>query len=435
MAHDVTAGRHARCSAETVSFGAITQSVEYRLGIALALGLLVGVERERRKGAGPRRAAAGIRTFGVVALLGGVAALGPTLLLAVAFAGVTALTVLGYARERESDPGATTEVALLVMFLVGALAMQDPRRATIIAVTVAVVLAVRERLHRFAREVLTERELEDGLMLAAAAFVVLPVLPDRPVGPFDALNPRTLWRLVVLVMAIGAAGHALSRAVGPRAGLAVTGLASGFVSSAAAIGAMGARAKADPAGQPAAVAGATMSVVSTFVQLAIVTFVTSIAAGRALLVPCAAAVAVAAGGALVLGRGALRKGGELRASGRAFEPKTAVAFAALVGLVWVVAAAVRARLGAPGIVLAAAVTGFVDAHAPAIAVAGLVSTGHLAPERAVVPILLAATTNGVSKVVIARSAAGAAFAKPVAIVVAASLAAAWAGALAGSLCG
>ena len=413
-----------------LNFGAITQSQEYRLGIALALGLLVGVERERRKGTGAHRASAGIRTFGIVALLGAVGALGPTALLVLAFGGVVGLTVLGYLRSRESDPGATTEVALLVMFLVGRLTMDDPRRATIIAVTVAVVLAVRERLHRFARDVLTERELEDGVLLAAAAFVVLPILPDRAVGPYGALNPRTLWRLVVLVMTIGAAGHALARVVGARAGLLVIGLASGFVSGTAAIGAMGAQAKAAPATRPAAVAGATMSVVSTFVQLAIVTFATSVPAGRALVVPSVAAIAVATAGALVVGRKALREGGDPPAVGRAFEPKTAFAFAALVGLVWVIAAAVRAWLGAPGVILASAVTGFVDAHAPAIAIAGLVSTGDLRPDGATVPILLGVTTNSVSKLVVARSTGGAAFANRVAVVVAASLVAAWMGALA-----
>ncbi len=407
----------------------ITQTTEYRLGIALALGLLVGVERERRKGAGAQRAAAGIRTFAMVTLLGALASLAPTALLATAFLGIVALTVLAYGRSRESDPGATTEVALLVMFLVGVLTMQDPRRATVVGVTVAVVLAVRERLHRFARDVLTERELEDGLMLAAAAFVILPVLPDRAVGPFDALNPRTLWRLVVLVMAIGAAGHALARAVGPRAGLAVVGLASGFVSGTAVIGAMGARAKAEPATRPGAVAGAAMSIVSTFVQLAIVTFVTSVAAGRAVLLPIVAAAVVAAAGALVVGRGALRAPAAAVAGGRAFEPKTAVAFAALVGGVWVMAAAVRAWLGAPGVVLAAAITGFADAHASAIAVAGLVASGDLAPDRAIVPVLVGATANCVSKVVVARSAAGATFAKPVAAVVAAAVIAMWAAAL------
>ena len=99
-----------------MDLGAITQTTEYRLGIALALGLLVGVERERRKGAGAHRAAAGIRTFAMVTLLGALASLAPIALLALAFAGVVALTVLAYGRNRESDPGATTEVALLVMF-------------------------------------------------------------------------------------------------------------------------------------------------------------------------------------------------------------------------------------------------------------------------------------------------------------------------------
>jgi len=143
-------------------------------------------------------------------------------------------------------------------------------------------------------------------------------------------------------------------------------------------------------------------------------------------------VVVATAGALVVGRRALREGGEMPATGRAFEPKTALAFAALVGVVWVVAAAIRAWLGAPGVVLASAVTGLVDAHAPAIAIAGLVSTGDLTPNGAVVPILVGVTTNSVSKIIVARSTGGAAFASRVAAVVATSIIAAWLGALARS---
>ena len=413
-----------------MDFGGLTQSTEYRLGIALALGLLVGVERERRKGQGKHRVPAGIRTFAIITLLGALAAyLSPTLV-AIGFVAVAALAALGFARDKSPDPGgATTEVALLVMFLVGALTMIDPRRATLVGITVAVVLAARERLHRFVREVLTEQEVQDGLMLAAAAFIVLPLLPDRAVGPFDALNPRTLWRLVVLVMAIGAAGHALARGLGPRAGLPVVGLASGFVSGTAAIGSMGAQAKSSESQRLGATAGAVFSLVSTFIQLGVVTFATSASAGRAILVPVIAAAAVATLGALVVGRRASKSKVDAGVVGRAFEPKMAAAFAVVVGILLVLAAGVRDRLGALGILVGAAITGLADAHTSAIAVAGLVASQRIPSSEATLPILVATSTNCLSKIVVAWWTGGPAFAKPVVLVVLAALAAAWAGAL------
>jgi len=412
-----------------VGVGGVTQTIEYRLGIALALGLLVGVERERRKGQGGHRTPAGIRTFAIVTLLGAVAALLSPVLTAIGFVGVAALAALGFAKDKSPDPGATTEVALLVMFLVGSLTMRDPSRATVVGITVAVLLAARERLHRFVRDVLTAQELADGLALAAAALIVLPLLPDRALGPFSALNPRMLWRLVVLVMAIGAGGHVLSRGLGPRAGLPVIGFASGFVSGTAAIGSMGAKAKESEVQRLGATSGAVFSIVSTFIQLGIVTFVTSARAGRTVLVPIIAAAVVSTLGALFIARRASKTKVEADKLGRAFEPKAAIGFALAVGAMLLLAAALRQWLGATGILVGAALTGFADAHMSAIAVAALVANGKLEPSGAMLPILVGTTTNCVSKVIVAWSAGGEAFAKPVIAVVLAALAACWAGAL------
>jgi len=161
-------------------------------------------------------------------------------------------------KEAHTLSGLTTEIALVLTVLVGGLAIQDAAAAAAVAVVVAMLLAARERLHHFVGRVLSEEEVQAALVLAAAAIVVLPLLPDRPLGPFAALNPRTIWRLVILVLAIGASGHVAVRALGPRFGLPIAGLASGFVSSSATIGAMGSRAAKSPEMIGAATAGAVL---------------------------------------------------------------------------------------------------------------------------------------------------------------------------------
>jgi uncharacterized membrane protein (DUF4010 family) len=111
------------------------------------------------------------------------------------------------------------------------------------------------------------RELEDALIFGGATLVVLPLLPDQSPGLFGALNPRSIWIIVVLVMAISSAGHIAVRGLGARAGLAIAGLASGFVSSIATISSMGARAAANQTILAATVAGAVLSTVSTVIQM------------------------------------------------------------------------------------------------------------------------------------------------------------------------
>ena len=178
-----------------------------KLAVALGIGLLLGAERERRKGTGPARSAAGIRTFALTALLGGLAAtLGGEALLVAGAIMIGSLAALSYLRDSAEDPGLTTEVALLATYLLGALALSQPALAAAVAVVVAVLLASRTVLHRFVQSILTEQEVGDALLLLASALVILPLAPDRPVGPFGVLNPRTLWTLVVLVMAISSAG-------------------------------------------------------------------------------------------------------------------------------------------------------------------------------------------------------------------------------------
>ncbi|MDP3239566.1 MAG: DUF4010 domain-containing protein, partial [Reyranella sp.] len=238
--------------------------------VALGVGLLVGIDRERKKGEGPGRGAAGIRTFTLASLAGATgAAAGGDLLLAAVVLGMAAFAGLSYWRARDNDPGLTTETALVATTLLGGLAIREPAFAAGVGVVVALLLNARVALHRFVRSVLTDEEIHDLLIFAGATLVVLPLLPDHPIGPYGALNLRTIWLVVILVMGVGALGYIAVRLVGPRFGLPLAGLASGFISSSATIGAMGARSTRDPHLMRPAAAGAMMSSVATVVQLGI----------------------------------------------------------------------------------------------------------------------------------------------------------------------
>lgn len=403
----------------------------WRLAVALGIGLLMGVERERHKGSGPGRAPAGVRTFALVALVGGISmVIGNMAVLAVALGFVGAAVLIAYALGDRSDPGLTSEIALLTAFLLGALAQEEPQLAAGLAVTVTVLLAMRDQLHRLVSQVLTEREIHDGLLFAAAALVILPLLPAERVGPYGAFDPFAMWRLVVIVMAIGGAGYIAHRALGSRVGLPLAGFASGFVSSSATIGAMGGRAKREPQLLRPAVAAAVLSTVATVIQMVVVVGATSVPALREIApAMVAAGVAATAYGAVFALR-AFRDGAEVEAAaGRAFEPKTAIIFAATVSVILLVSAALHDWLGNAGLALSTAVAGFADTHAAAISVASLVASGKLPAEDAVIPILAGLTTNSATKAVLAITSGGTRFARAVWPGIFAVAAAAWLGLL------
>jgi uncharacterized membrane protein (DUF4010 family) len=375
--------------------------------VALGIGLLIGIERERSKGDGPDRAAAGVRTFLLIALVGALASTAAQRFGGLIFAiggGFVALAALAaYRRSRAEDPGLTTEVAMLVTFLLGALAMTALPLAAGLGVVVAVVLASKSALHRFVRDTLTEQEVHDGLLLAAAAAVVLPLLPDRAIDPFGAFNPHTLWTLVVLVMAINAGGYIALRMLGPGAGLALAGFVGGFISSTATIAAMGDRARASPQLRAQCAAAALFSNVATILMLGAVIGALSPPMLRHLAWPLAlagiAAVIAAAAARWRLDPGAVAD--RPVAGGRPFEPRQALSFAAIVSAILLLSALVHRWLGDAGIGLAAGVSGFADVHAAAASVAQLAAAGAIAPERADWPVFVALATNSASKLLMA----------------------------------
>ncbi len=401
--------------------------------VALGIGLLIGAERERRKSEGPARAAAGLRTFAIAALLGAVAMeVGDGLMLAVAAAGITLMSAIAYLRDRSEDPGLTSEVALVITVVLGGFAMREPTKAAAVAVVVAVMLAARAPLHHFVRNVLTAPELKSALILASATLVVWPVLPNRFLGPFEAINPQGIWTVAILIMVIGAGGHIATRFLGGRYGLPLAGLAAGFVSSSATIASMGSRVTGNPLLLGPAVAGAVLSNVATIIQATALLAVVSPAVLMALWPSLAAAGATAIALGAVFTFGARTATAETpEAEAEAFSLPAALVLAVVIAAVLLAAAALRHWLGSQGVVAGAALAGFADAHASIVSVASLAASGKMPVADAAIPILAGLTTNSLTKIALATASGSRAYAKRVVPCVILVLAAAWFGLQAG----
>jgi len=388
----------------------ITEDALLGLAAALGAGLLIGIERERRKGTGPHRAFAGVRTFTLAALGGAGAQLTGYPWLVVTGAGlIVALAAIGYWRERSRDPGVTTELALFVTYVIGVVAVGGRALAAGGAVVVTTLLASRGLLHRFSVDLLSQSELRDGLLFCGAALVVLPLLPEQGAAWLPAVNPRRLWGLVVLFMGLQAAGYVALRAAGPRLGLALSGLASGFVSSTATIAALGARARGAPELRSACVSGALFSTVATVLLLAVVAAAVN-PDGLRLLGPSliGGLVAALAGAGLSL-RHRPSATADPMARGRAFNLLYAIGFAVLLSAVTAVMGYLTARFGQFALPLGAALSGFFDVHAAATSVLSVGATAEIPRAELVTAVLLAFTTNTTSKLVAAVSAGGFAY--------------------------
>jgi uncharacterized membrane protein (DUF4010 family) len=386
----------------------------FGLAAALGGGLLIGIERERRKGFGQHRALAGVRTFTLASLTGATAGLlGAPLLEFAGGALVVVLAAIARWRERSRDPGITTELALFATYLIGLVAVWRPVLAGGGAVLIAGLLASRSALHRFSVELLTETELRDGLLFAALALIVLPLLPDASIAWLGA-SPRRIFALVVTFMGLQAAGYVALRVAGPRLGLALSGLASGFVSSTGTIAALGTRARGDPRLLGACISGALFSCLATVVLLAIVVGAVYPPA-FSLVGPSLGLALFAAVTAATLALWRQRGSSDSHPiSGRPFNLLHALGFAAILVGVTAGMELVNARYGYIGAGVAAAVTGIFDVHASATSTLSLAASGVLPPSGLLVPILLAFSTNTCSKLVAAFTTGGVRYGIPVA---------------------
>ncbi|WP_136415801.1 DUF4010 domain-containing protein [Herbaspirillum sp. ST 5-3] len=394
--------------------------------VAISGGLLVGLDRERHKGTGPHRSLAGVRTFALAGVAGAVArAFGDPWLVAVGAAMVAVLIAIGYWRERSDAPGITTELALFVTYLLGAGAVEHAQLASGAFVVVAGLLASKTRLHRFATEVLTAEELSDGLILAGAALVIFPLVPNRPMPLLANANPHHLWRLIVLLMALQAAGHIAQRAAGRKLGLALAGLASGLVSSTSTIAAMGARARKEPDAVAACVSGALFSNVSSMTLLLSVAAAINPGALQTLWPLFAAGISAGLAVALL---SVYRQGSghaEDAPPTQVFSIGHATGFAVLLTTLTGAITLATEHFGRIATEVGVALAATVDLQAPVASLLSLASGGAIDASAIAFPLLLAISVNAAAKICTAWATGGKAFAARLAPGLFVTIAAMW----------
>ncbi len=373
------------------------------LAEALAIGLLVGIERYKSRRPG-EPGFAGVRTFALSSLLGALAGLiGQPLLTFATFTALAALIGVGYYRSSERSLGATTEVAALLVFWLGYLLHEREVLAIATAIVLTILLASKRALHDFVKEKISETELYDTLKFLAVVIVVWPLLPDRALGPYASLNPSRLWLLVILVSSIGYSGYLLARWLGGRRGLRLSALIGGVVSTTATTMSLAQRARESPEhSRDCSVAGVLANSVQ-MPRLLILVAVLHPPLAVTLLIPF---VGMAAAG--LLGSGLVARGIR-RGRDAAFEiplrnPYSltpALKFALFFVAILLLLETAEARLGAGGVLLASALGGAGSASAAALSVAQLGAGGELVTEMAALSVLVAWAANATVKWLIA----------------------------------
>jgi uncharacterized membrane protein (DUF4010 family) len=390
-----------------------------RLAVALAIGLVIGIERgwkQREEAEGDR--AAGLRTHTLSGLLGGIwGALAVaasdrgagTVALGIAFLAFAA--VIGTFRYREmvrdQSFGATTVVAAMIAFALGALAvMGDVTAAAAAGVATALLLALKAALHEWLKK-LTWEELRAGLILAAMTVILLPLLPDREVARWFPVNPREVWLLTILIAALSFAGYVAIRMAGASLGVLLSGLAGGLVSSTAVTLNMARLAREHPERQKLFAAAIMLASAMMMLRVLIVVGVLNVALVEILAVPLILAALAQAGVAGAFCNWALSDGLVVRplALKNPFDLIVVLEFGALLAVIMALAKGLAAWIGAKGAFALAAVSGIVDVDAISLSMARLAPEA-LGADNAAFAILIAVTVNSLSKVVLAATAGG-----------------------------
>jgi uncharacterized membrane protein (DUF4010 family) len=390
------------------------------LATALAVGLLVGLERGWRDRELPEgRRVAGLRTFALIGLLGGVLTLLPSEPGVLPSAGLLALAAFFLVSYRQASRASgslsvTTAIAGLVTFGLGALAAGGrPLAAVAAAVVVALLLDLKPVLHGWLR-LIRPAELIAVLQLGVLSAVVLPLLPDAGYGPYEALNPFRLWLAVVLIAALSLLGHVAVRMRGESQGLLWTGLLGGLASSTAATLALARTARSHPAWSASVAAAIIASNGVMFARMAVLALVLqpTLAPGLSTYLLLLAVLTFILAALRWRRRSAAGPSDEAP-HGRPFDLPTAIGFGVVLGVVAVASRAAQAALGDAGLFAVAFVAGLADVDAILISSVQLLAQGMATPSVTATTVLLAAAANMVAKGSLAWGIAGRAVGVPV----------------------
>ncbi|NDP39294.1 MAG: MgtC/SapB family protein [Rhodoferax sp.] len=374
-----------------------------RFAVAIGLGMLLGLERERSK---VEDGGAGVRTFALIALSGALAghlgqSLGLDWLALALFVAVAALIVGMYVvTAQHGDTGITTEVSALLAFLLGLLCARDQLQlASWIAVAMALLLALKDWLHQLARHI-NATDVEATLKFSIVTLIILPLVPDINYGPppMDVVNPYQIWLMVVLISALNFSSYLLIKIVGAEHGVGLVGLLGGLASSTAVTLGFSQRSRQTDADASALALGIVLAWTVMFFRVALMTALISWDLGRQ--------IAWAMGLLCVAGLGASywlwqrnrkRERGHVEPGNNPFELDQAIKFGLLFGVVLLVARAAQVYLGDLGLYVAAAVAGLTDVDAITLAMANLVHGDASNLQVAARAIVIAVMANTLTK--------------------------------------
>ncbi len=363
------------------------------IAISLLLGGLVGLQRQHVDSP-----LGGVRTFPLVTIFGSLCAI-----LAEPFGGWTvaagvlatvAVIALGSQQIRsEADRGITSEVAMLVMFAVGALCVSGPLMiAVAVGAGVAVLLQFKPQLHGLVTE-LGDADIKAIMQFVLITFIVLPVLPNKTYDPFGVLNPHEIWLMVVLVVGISLGGYISYRFLGHHAGLVLSGLLGGIISSTATTASYARRTVEQPAMVPAAATVICLATGVSFVRILLEVAVVSRTLLPAVAPPLIGLLIVSLLFALLFGRRGSKPPETMPTQGNPSELKSAILFGVLYGVVSVSVAASKEYLPHSGLYVIAALSGLADLDAITLSTARLVESERVSVDYAWRSILIAALSN------------------------------------------
>lgn len=384
---------------------------------ALAIGLLIGIERERSNSQGKLKAIFGARTMPLIALLGALTAhLENVSIVIIVGIFVCILTLSnhvgwnGTKKEDVSKIGATTAVAVVLTFILGYMANFNPHIAVILTILVFSILAIRKYLHSFARSGINEKEMNAVLTFLVSAFVILPLLPDDFIDPWELVHPTRIWLLFVLIAGIEFLSYIMLRQVRPKQGLLLTGLLGGFVSSTATTLSLAKRAKENPEMTGSISSGIVLAeIASLLIQLIVLVVIAPTVAvdlSPFLVIPLVVGILCAA-----LMQIQLRYKGKEETPvsmdiGNPISIKSTLSFALMIsaGLILIVLA--QRWLGDIGVYVTSALGGAASLRAVTFSVSELASSGAIMVSVAATAIILAMASNMIVKLVLIQRAGG-----------------------------
>lgn len=378
----------------------IAGSYQLRLAVAIGIGILIGLEREQSVAVKEYHRFAGVRTYPLISMLGFGCAwlsdIGISFVLPVGLAAVSALSIVAYrAKVERGGVGATTNVATMLMFVIGAMCLLTdlwiPLATGIIG---TFLLSEKAEVETYVRQ-LEKSEFLAVIKLLIVTLIVLPVLPDTAYTRF-ALNPRTLWLIVILVSSIGFAGYFLSKHFGGRVGLSISGLLGGIVSSTATSFATGRIAQADPNSGGSALRACVIA--SSVMYLRVLAIIWVVNRDIAMYVAWKLVLLSIIGGivALTVRTGSPRtQDHDISAKQNPFEIRPALTFAALLVFLTVVTRLVKDSFGSAGVLMLSLIVGVVDVDPYVLSVVrGSIETAHVAGAAMIIAMMSNTAVKG-----------------------------------------